>query len=118
MKITLLQVKESIKPLTKLADVKLPTKIAYRISRLKSKLIPEAKLFKEEEYKLVKELGVCIDKKTDTWEVKEEKKPEFFKKMNEMEAEEIEIDFEPLKLESLGNIELEASIIPDWAFVE
>ena len=116
MKITLKEAIESDSQLKNILEVKLPIKIAYKLNKLAKKLQAETAGYNELRVKLVKELGEKTDEKTDIWQVKTENLQEFSDKINELFKTEVEIDFEPLNIEVLGDISIEPKNLPSWLF--
>jgi len=108
MKVTLAEVKSLEASLGKLFDKDVNIKIAYRLSSLIKKLSEELSILEENRIKLVKQYGV-EDEKTKAVSVPPDKSQDFYNAFNELMQIEIEIDFEPIPLKDLGEIELSAS---------
>ena len=105
MKIKLSEIINGEKNIASLQEVKLPVKISYRIKRLVDKLIPILKNYQEEKNKLVIEFGEKLEE--DKYEVTDPiKLKEFWAKVTELQEIEEEIDFEKIKVEELGNINI------------
>lgn len=116
MKVTLNQIVSSVDGLKALLDVKLPFKISYRISKLvNNKLESELKIYNELRNKLITDLG---EKNEDgNYQVKDPKKlEEFTEKMQELLNQEVELDFEPLKVEDIGDAVIESKNVVPWIF--
>lgn len=106
-------------PLNKLLDTKLPVKTSYRISRVISKIEPEIKLFNQTRLELIKKHGK-EDKETGQYNIPKKSIEKFTKEINELLTQEIEIDFDCVKIEELGDITIEPSILVslDWLITE
>ena len=98
MKISLLNIVNSKNTLEKLASLSLPIKVAYRVSKLLSKVSSEFKDFEDSRIKLIRKFGT--EKDDGNIEVSEENKVKFFAEMNELLNEEVELSFAPLELNS------------------
>lgn len=116
MKLKLRQIVESVQGMNALMDSKLPVKIAYRLNKLANNQISrEIKDYEEQRVKLVKEYG---DKdEAGQVSVSDPKKlEEFLVKINELQDVDVEIDFERISIESLGDIAIEPKNIISWLF--
>ncbi len=104
--------------LVKLLEIKLPVKASYRIKRLIDKLQPELKTFVEKRMELFKEYGVH-DEEKDTYSVENISKSareEFDSKIIELLELEVNIDFEKLKIDELGDVKIEPKLLIDFVF--
>lgn len=119
MQVKYIDIKNSQGPLNKLSKVKLPTKVAYRISRLISKVTSIVKQYERDRYELVKKLGSLTDKEKNSWDVKKENLATYFEEVSKNEEKEMEIDFEPIELGLITTTEgIEPELLPDWVFKE
>lgn len=118
MKIIFEQLKDSQLALVKLSKFKLPVKTAYWISRLINKVNSEIKEGEKERFELIKKFGELTNKKTNSWTVTEEHLIEYQEAITKRDEKELDFDFEPIKLSSLGEIPIEPEALPSWAFVE
>jgi len=55
---------------------------------------------------LVRRLGEQPNKEIDSWQVKNENIQEYTNELKKLQDEEITLDFTPLKLEEMGNIDI------------
>lgn len=86
-----------------LLETKLPIKASYRVMRLLDKLQPELKIYENKRNELVKEFG----EEQENGEVRvvdPKKLEEFQKKIIELLDIEVDVDFEKLKLDELGDV--------------
>lgn len=118
MKTTLGELVDSESSLVRLLDIKLPTKISYRISRVINKIKPDLTLFKERQQALIKELGSCTDKEKDNWKVLPENLEKYKKEISDLKDEEIDIGFDKIKLTDIGVTDIEPALLPIWLFEE
>ena|SRR3990167_697517 len=116
MKITLEKVVNSVEGLNALLVLKLPIKIAYRVAKLvNGQISSELKAYNEARNKLIADLGEK-DPKSDNIQVKPENIQEFREKITELLAEEVELNFEPIDLAELGDIQIEPRQIVEFIF--
>lgn len=105
-----------------LLDVKLPIKVAYRLNKLTNKLASEMKFYEEKRLELIKELGEKVKdkdgKETEQIQVLKENEPEFYEELKKVLELEIEIDYEPISLTELGDIQIESKFISPLLFKE
>ena len=122
MKIKLLDIVEYQKNMGALTKVKLPVKVAYRISKLNNKIASEVKDYKEQEFNLIKELGeVVLDtegKETDNLRVTKENMPKYKEEVEKLLDLEVELDFEPIDINELGETTIEPSLLNPIFFKE
>ena len=80
-----------------------------------AKVDRELKLYNELRNKLIKELGEVGE--DGNYEVKDKKKlKELFEKVEELQSVEVELDFEPIKLEEVGDVNIESRSLVSWIF--
>ena len=122
MKIKLLDIVEYQKNMGALTKVKLPVKVAYRISKLNIKIASEVKDYKEQEFNLIKDLGeVVLDtegKETDNLRVTKENMPKYKEEVEKLLDLEVELDFEPIDINELGETTIEPSLLNPIFFKE
>ena len=110
--------------LAKLQEKGFPIKISYRIKRLADKLQPVLDSYNSKREELIKEFGeeYEVEKDGKTEKVFGVKDPEklklFVAKFNELVEIEEEIDFEPISISLVENVEVSAKDLPDFIFVE
>lgn len=99
--------------LSKILNLKLPIKVAYKISKLVNRMQPDLKIYEEQRTKLVKELGELVDEKTDSWRVKAENSEKFNEEIKKVLDVEVDLNFGPgkelekIKIEDLGALAIE-----------
>jgi len=98
MKVKLSDVYVSVPVLTKLLDLELPINVSYKVMKLVNNLNTELKNIEEQRVKLVKKYS---NNEQNT--VTEEKKQEFLNEFSVLLNEEIEVDWNPVPTETLGN---------------
>ena len=108
MKISLAEVKALEGSLSKIFEKDVNIKIAYRLSVLLKRLTEEMKLLEDSRIKLVTKHGTK-DEKTQSITVLPENSQAFYNDFTELMQVEIDIDFSPVPLKDLGDIELSAS---------
>lgn len=115
--------------LGKLLELKLPVKIAYKLSKVVFKIQPELKIFNDQKFKLVKELGepakdsVVINGEAQQWQVKPENMEKFIEEINKLTDIDVNLDFadgkplEKIKIEDLGEVSLEPRSLVNLAWL-
>ncbi|MEI6532483.1 MAG: hypothetical protein WCO06_01445 [Candidatus Roizmanbacteria bacterium] len=111
MKVKLSQVVNSSEDIKKLLEVKLPVKVSYRLSRLVSKLQPYLTIYEAKRNELVKEFGEAPDKEGNVKVKDPEKLKQFMAKFSELLSEDIDIDFEKIKIDTLGDMSIEPKLL-------
>lgn len=97
-------------PLSRVLSEKLPAKIAYRMSRLLSKVTSEVREFNATRERMVKQMGEADAANPTMFTIKDsEKLKEFAEGMNKILEEDVEIDRDPLDINEFGNAQLAAS---------
>lgn len=117
MKIKILEILSESQNIQNLQTLKLPVKVSYRIKRLIDKLTPILKSYEEKRVELIKELGT-ENEETKEFNVSKENETEFYAKIKELQGVEEEIDFTPIKIEELGQIEIEPNKLVSFIFEE
>jgi hypothetical protein len=108
MKITLAEVKSLEASLAKIFDKELKIQVAYRLSRLLKRLTTEMEALEENRIKLVKKYGI-VNEENKQLTVPQDKTQDFYREFSELMSLEIDIPFEPIALESFGDISLSAA---------
>jgi len=104
MKVRLIDIYGSVSVLNKLVEEPLPTKISFKLMKLLNTLNSEVKLVEEQRLKLVKQYS------EDGNTVSDQNKEVFVKEFSEFLNDEIEVTWEPIEVDSLGdNIKLSVS---------
>jgi hypothetical protein len=104
IKIKLSEVINNLENLQNLFKNKLPVKVAYRLKRLSAKLDSELKAYDETKNAMILEIAKDLPDNTKITSENVEELKEFNKRHAELLAEEIEIDFEQLSVEELGDV--------------
>lgn len=93
--------------LSRVMEIKLPAKAAYRLARIAAKLQPELKLFNDARIALFKELGDPVEGQGDTYQVTgEERQKQLANRLVELGAEPVVVDLEPLTVDMLGDTQV------------
>jgi hypothetical protein len=117
MIIKLEQIINGVESLKELQEVKLPVKISYRIARLVVKLQPELTVYENKRNELIKELGT--EQENGDFKITDpEKLKTFTEKMKELWDMEVEIDWELLKIDDLGDIVVAPKLLNLFIFSE
>jgi hypothetical protein len=116
MKIALHEIVNSVEPIRELQKVDFPVKISYKIKRLVDKLNPILETYNTKKNDLIKEYGTETDGKLGVTDP--EKLPLFLEKHNELVTVEEEVDFEPIKIEELGDVKVAPEKLVSFMFTE
>ncbi len=116
MNLTLDQLVKGEAVLSRLATVKLPIKVSYKISRLLSKVTAESKIYHEKRFDLIKEMGSKVTPESDSYTVKPENMESFASEIKKLGEVEVELDWDKIKVEDLGLEQIEPSLLIDWLF--
>lgn len=100
------------------AENKFPTKVAYRLSRIYKKIESEYKIFDEERIKLVKRHGK--EAEPGQYQIPSDNLAEFNQEIRQLFDEIVEINFKPIPIDLLNEIELAPAnfVILDKIFTE
>ena len=104
MKVKLSEVYNSIETLNKLMQIELPITVSFKLIKLLKKLNDEVAVIEQSRVKLVKKYSP--DGKDENLTVPEDKREEFFKEFSELLTTEVTVDFEPISVNSLPNINM------------
>lgn len=118
------QLVQSQSALNELLGLKLPLKIAYKISKLVNKVQSELDIFTQERNKLIKEMGHQTNVETDEWTVLPENLSKFQEELKKLGEIEVSLDFSPgkplekVKVEDLGDVAISSGdlVALDWLF--
>ena len=100
MKLTLGDIRVMKDPMIKLLDDTLPIKVAWKLTKLVKVFDKELAEIEEFRISLIKKLGVQDDE--GSIKVPEDKMSDFIDEFNELLLTEIDVDFEPIDIEQLG----------------
>jgi len=108
MKIKLAQIKAIEEPLAKLADKELDIRISYRLGKFIKVIGQELQELETNRIKLIKKYGKPVDNKAgqQEYQIEEENKNKFIDDFNKLLQEEINVDFSPISLEELKDVQL------------
>jgi hypothetical protein len=106
------EVHAALQPLQKLSQEALPIKVAYRLTKLIKMVEKEVKMIEEFRVQLLERY--CIRNEDGSPVIEEghyavQDIGEFQAALNDLGESEAEIDFQPLKLEDLGDIKIAPS---------
>ena len=115
MKIKLLDILSNAEPIKELQETKLPVKVSYRIMRLVNKIQPELDTYDVKRKQLIKEFGDI--NKDGLLQVTDPKKLEKFTiQIQELLNIEIDIDFQKIKVEELGDLTISPKLLVSFIF--
>lgn len=106
IKIQLGELKEMLQALDELAVAKLPVKTAYWVQKFGKKLVKEYSSFEEQRKKIIDEHGKRDEKGNliiENGQYVMDDAEAFAKEYNELASITIELDFNPITIEQLGN---------------
>lgn len=92
--------------LKRLAEVRLPVKAAYQLSKLIRLVGAEVPYFHQQRDVYIRELGVQVG---DQFTVQADGMTEFIHRMNELSEQPVDLSINPLSLDTFGSIELSAT---------
>jgi hypothetical protein len=101
MKVKLIDIYSSVGSLNKLIDEPLPAKISFKLMKLLNQLNQEVKLIEDQRTKLIKKFA---GEEGNT--VKDENKDQFIKELTEILEESVDISWEPVSIDALGDIKM------------
>lgn len=116
LKIKLHEIVNSVESIKDLQKVDFPVKVSYKIKRLVDKLNPILEAYNTKKNELIKEYGTETDGKITVTDP--EKFKLFIEKHTELVEVDEEIDFEPLKLEELGDVKIAPEKLASFMFAE
>lgn len=110
--------------LVKLMALKLPVKVSYKLKKLVIKLQPDLKIYDEKRVELLKEYGTEND--NHAWTIKPENLVKFQEELGKLLDIDVDLKlgedkpFDKIKIEDLGAIEIESSVLVslDWLISE
>tara|TARA_Y100001938_G_C8095082_1_gene437590 strand:- start:1163 stop:1591 length:429 start_codon:yes stop_codon:yes gene_type:complete len=105
MKVTLRNIYGASNILGLLVEQQLPIRIAFRLTRLITRLNEEYSNLDNHRKKLVEEYGEAIkesDPNNPSYTFSEENQQKFTEQFNELLDEKVEIEWEPISIEDLG----------------
>lgn len=114
MKVKLLDIMLTKDALQNLLNTKLPIKTSYKLNKLAIALNVEYEAYEKQRVELVKEYGEEKEDGSVAIPPDSPKMKEFLEKIAELQNIEVSLDFEKLKVEELGDIEIEPTNLPLW----
>lgn len=106
MRITLGKLVAATPSIEKIIKEDLPAKTAYRLSRLLKAAQTELESHEKQRIALVKKFGT--EEKAGDWAVQEDKLKEFGEEFSALQAEEVELWYDPVTLDMLLDAKLSA----------
>jgi len=116
MQIKLKDIVFNVENIKKLLENKLPVKVSYRLRKLAVKVEKEYNIYSETKNSLILELGTKQEDNTFTIKVTDDKFKEYNEKHNELLEQTVEIDFEPIDIEELGDVVVSPNELVEWIF--
>jgi hypothetical protein len=114
MKVSLFEIYSSVGVLNKLVDLPLPAKSSYKFVKIMRKFNDELKIMEEERQKMINKYG---KEKDGTVTVEDENKDSFLKEFGELLETQIEVDWDPISVDALGDVELSVAEITKIQFL-
>jgi len=105
MKLELSRIRITEQVLSRLIDKEIPIKIGWKLSKIKTEISRELNLIEEQRIKLIQKHGIK-DEKTGNYTVPKENTTSFFEEFNDFLKEEVEVKYDPIDINSLGDISL------------
>ena len=118
IKITLNDVVSNLENIKALQDIKFPVKVSYKIMRLVNKLNPIYTIYEEKRNALVKEYADAPDEQGNVRVTDPEKLKLFSEKLKELLETTDDVDFEPISVTELGNVEVESKLLVPFIFID
>ena len=115
MRIKLLDIVSNIENLKQLQEIKLPVKVSYRLMRLMNKFQSELETYEVKRTQLVKEFG-DINKDGLLQVTNPKKLAEFNIQFQELLKIEVDVEFNKIKIDELGDIKVESKLLIDFIF--
>ena len=118
MKIKLDEIVNSAELINELQKVNLPVKVSYRIKRFIDKISPDLKEFNKKRVEILnKYCKLSADGKSyDVSVLSDEKKIELNSKLKDIIDKELDIDFDKIKIEDLGDSKIEPRLLIPFIF--
>ena len=115
MKVTLGQLKVSIKALNRLSAIPLSAKLSYRLMRLTRDAVKEIELFDKVHIELIKKYG-GIESGNGDINLPDERLPEFMPEFNELVQQEAEVYGKPMSIDEFSKVEISANdlLVLSW----
>jgi len=114
MKVSLFEIYSSVSVLNKLVDLALPAKSSYKFVKIMKKFNEELKMMEDERQKLINKYG---EEKEGTVIVLDGNRETFLKEFGDLLETQIDVDWDPISIDSLGNVELSVAEITKIQFL-
>lgn len=118
IKIKLGELVSNVENVQNLLKNKLPIKVAYRLNRLSTKIDSELKTYNDTKNTLVLELAKNLPDNTKITQENPEELKEFNKRHNELLSTELELDFDKISIEELGDVVVAPNELVSFIFKE
>ena len=102
MKVKLGQIYAANPILGKLVEQQLPIRVAYRLTRLITKLNEEYDALDQSRIKLLEEYGTPVDGVEGQFQFSPENQVTFQDEFNALLSEDVELDWQPISIDDLG----------------
>ena len=102
MKVKLGQIFAANPILGKLVEQQLPIRVAYRLTRLITRLNEEYYALDSQRIKLLEEYGTPVDGVEGQFQFTPENQAKFQEQFNELLSEDVELDWQPISIDDLG----------------
>jgi len=103
MKVKVVDILNANEGLKKIASLPINIKVSYQLMRLGNKISDELKVFDDKRKELLNKYGEINE---GNWKVKEENMTDFTKDINDILEEDVDIEFEPISLDNLGDVKI------------
>jgi len=100
MKVKLGEIYNSVSVLSKLLDTEIPVSVSFKMMKLVNTLNSELKTVEEQRIKLVKKYSKESESESI---VQDDSKEEFLKEFSVLLAEEVDVQWTPISLETMGD---------------
>jgi len=118
MKTKLMTIKTSKEYLDMLGGLKLKALTSFKIKNIIKQVNEEYSQYIETQNERIKHYGEEIEGEVGQYKFSPENKSKLQKELDELCNKEIELTFEPIPIEELGEVEIEANLLVnlDWVF--
>ena len=114
MKVSLFEIQSSVSVLNKLVELPLPARSSYKFVKIMKKFNDELKTLEDERQKLIVKYGQEVH---GNYTVSEENREQFVKEFTELMETQLEVDWDPISIDSLGSVELSVAEITKIQFL-
>lgn len=114
MKVSLFEIYSSVGVLNKLVDLPLPAKSSYKFVKIMRKFNDELKILEDERQKMINKYG---KEREGTVIVEEHNRELFLKEFGDLLETQLDVDWDPISVDSLGDVELSVAEITKIQFL-